>query len=112
MLRARRYIETPMRVHRHLDNTPATPAPHPQGQARLDGAFCDYTKEDKFEFLEKAHKAGVCNIEMESLCFASMCHHANIKGTRVCDVTNCCVIARAKRRMFTIHALTEYTKLY
>ena len=50
------------------------------GQARLDGAFCDYNEDDKFEFLKSAHQQGICNIEMESLCFAAMCHHAKIKG--------------------------------
>ena len=31
-------------------------------------------------FLRKAYDVGVRNIEMESLCFAAMCHHAGIKG--------------------------------
>ena len=56
------------------------------GQARLDGAFCDYTEEDKINFLKKAHSEGVCNIEMESLCFAAMCCHANIKGDLACQL--------------------------
>ncbi|KAK2180534.1 hypothetical protein NP493_439g03023 [Ridgeia piscesae] len=55
-----------------------------EGQARLDGAFCDYTEKDKINFLKRANEEGVCNIEMESLCFAAMCHHANIKGAVVC----------------------------
>lgn len=38
-----------------------------EGQARLDGAICDYTEADKFEFLNLAHSKGVVNIEMESL---------------------------------------------
>ena len=50
------------------------------GQARLDGAFCDYTKEDKMMFLRRIHEKGICNIEMESLCFAAYCHRANIRG--------------------------------
>jgi len=38
------------------------------------------TEEDKMAFLREAFSRGVRNIEMESLCFASMCHHAGIKG--------------------------------
>jgi len=55
-----------------------------EGQGRLDGAFCDYTEEDKMTFLKDMHSKGVRNIEMESLCFAAMCHHAGIKGAVVC----------------------------
>ncbi|XP_074652519.1 uridine phosphorylase 1-like isoform X2 [Tubulanus polymorphus] len=55
-----------------------------EGQGRLDGAFCDYTDEDKMVFLRKAYNHGVRNIEMESLCFAAMTHHAGIKGAVVC----------------------------
>lgn len=50
------------------------------GQARLDGAFCYYLEQDKKEFLQNAYAQGVRNMEMESLCFAAMCHHAQIKG--------------------------------
>ena len=50
------------------------------GQGRLDGAFCDYSEEDKMSFLNEIYEKGVRNIEMESLCFAAMCHHAGIKG--------------------------------
>ena len=38
-----------------------------EGQARLDGAICNYNEDDKMRFLGKAHEAGVVNIEMESL---------------------------------------------
>lgn len=51
------------------------------GQARLDGAFCEYTEEDKMNFLKRAHARGITNIEMESLCFAAMCHRAGVKST-------------------------------
>ena len=50
------------------------------GQGRLDGAFCDYTVQDKLAFLRDIHAKGVKNIEMESLAFAAMCHHARVKG--------------------------------
>lgn len=52
------------------------------GQARLDGAVCEYTEEEKFAFLQHCYDVGIRNIEMESLCFAAMCHQANIKGTQ------------------------------
>ncbi|VDD85125.1 unnamed protein product [Enterobius vermicularis] len=54
------------------------------GQARLDGAFCEYTKKDKFAFLEKLYAEGIRNIEMESTCFAAMTHRAGIKAAIVC----------------------------
>ncbi|XP_031556753.1 uridine phosphorylase 1-like [Actinia tenebrosa] len=55
-----------------------------EGQGRLDGAFCDYTLEDKLIFLDKVHKAGVRNIEMESVCFAAMCNRAGVKAAILC----------------------------
>uniref|UniRef100_A0A914W2C6 Nucleoside phosphorylase domain-containing protein n=1 Tax=Plectus sambesii TaxID=2011161 RepID=A0A914W2C6_9BILA len=55
-----------------------------EGQARLDGAFCEYTIEDKMAFLQKLHSLGVCNIEMESVCFAATLFRANVKGAIVC----------------------------
>jgi len=54
------------------------------GQGRLDGAFCDYTETDKMNYLKSIHKAGVKNIEMESLSFAALTHHAGIKSAVVC----------------------------
>ncbi|KAG8180524.1 hypothetical protein JTE90_007477 [Oedothorax gibbosus] len=55
-----------------------------EGQGRLDGAFCDYTVDDKIAFLKDIHSKGVTNIEMESLAFAAMCHHAGVKGAVIC----------------------------
>ncbi|XP_048237739.1 uridine phosphorylase 1-like [Haliotis rufescens] len=55
-----------------------------EGQARLDGAFCDYTQADKMAFLRRIHDKGIRNIEMESLCFAAYCHRANIRGAVIC----------------------------
>jgi uridine phosphorylase len=54
------------------------------GQGRLDGAFCSFTEEDKMEYLSKIHSAGVVNIEMESLSFAALTHHAGIKSAVIC----------------------------
>lgn len=55
-----------------------------EGQGRLDGAFCTYSKEDKTEFLKKAHSSGVRNIEMESLVFTAFCNRAGIKACVAC----------------------------
>lgn len=55
-----------------------------EGQGRLDGAFCDYNVDDKIAFLRDIHSKGVKNMEMESLAFAAMCHHARAKGAVVC----------------------------
>lgn len=55
-----------------------------EGQGRLDGAFCEFTENDKMEYLTKLHKADVVNIEMESLAFAALTHHAGIQSAVVC----------------------------
>ena len=53
------------------------------GQARIDGAICDHTLEDKIEYLKAAYDAGVRNIEMEGTCLAAMCHKSGIKGWEI-----------------------------
>ena len=50
------------------------------GQARLDGAFCDYEEEDKMAFLLSVKELGVCHIEMDSLGFLALCNHAGVPG--------------------------------
>jgi len=55
-----------------------------EGQGRLDGAFCDYTEQDKFDFLLKLKSLGVVNIEMEATAFAAFCHHAGVQGGVIC----------------------------
>ncbi|XP_056619165.1 uridine phosphorylase 1 isoform X1 [Triplophysa dalaica] len=55
-----------------------------EGQARLDGAFCSYTEEDKQSYLAEAYAAGVRNIEMESSVFAAMCKLSNLRAAVVC----------------------------
>ncbi|XP_065053328.1 uridine phosphorylase 2-like isoform X2 [Rhopilema esculentum] len=55
-----------------------------EGQGRLDGAFCEFSKDAKMDFLKKAYASGVRNIEMESLVVASMCRRAAIKAAIVC----------------------------
>ncbi|KAM3722656.1 Uridine and thymidine phosphorylase [Dirofilaria immitis] len=55
-----------------------------EGQARLDGAFCEYTEQQKFAFLNRLYNLGVRNIEMEGLCFAAMFNRGNIKPAVLC----------------------------
>lgn len=55
-----------------------------EGQARLDGAFCNYTQKEKLEYLQNLSKMGIVNMEMESLAFAAMCTNAGISGAVIC----------------------------
>merc|ERR1711976_178504 len=55
-----------------------------EGQGRIDGAFCNYTLDDKMKYLQHISEMGVKNIEMEASCFAAMTHRAGIKAAIVC----------------------------
>ncbi|XP_015283832.1 PREDICTED: uridine phosphorylase 1-like [Gekko japonicus] len=55
-----------------------------EGQARLDGAICSFTNEEKMNYLKAAYEAGVRNIEMESSVVAAMCNLTGVKGAVVC----------------------------
>ncbi|KAG9468594.1 uridine phosphorylase 1 [Eleutherodactylus coqui] len=55
-----------------------------EGQARLDGAICSYTKEEKTQYLKAAYEAGIRNIEMESSVFAAMCNLSGLRAAVVC----------------------------
>ncbi|CAI4229165.1 unnamed protein product [Auanema sp. JU1783] len=55
-----------------------------EGQMRLDGFFCEYNSEDKFDFLKTIYEKGVRNIEMESTCFSSLTFRAGVKASIVC----------------------------
>lgn len=50
----------------------------------MDGAFCDFTENDKMEYLNKLNAFGVVNIEMEATIFAALTHHAGIRAAIVC----------------------------
>lgn len=54
------------------------------GQGRLDGAFCEFTENDKLDYLNKLLDFGVVNIEMESTIFGALTHHAGIRAAIVC----------------------------
>lgn len=55
-----------------------------EGQGRMDGAFCDFSEAEKMEHLQTLKDNGVVNIEMESLAFAALTHHAGVKAAVVC----------------------------
>lgn len=55
-----------------------------EGQARLDGAICSYTEEEKMQYLKAANEAGIRNIEMESSVFAAMCNISGLRAAVVC----------------------------
>jgi uridine phosphorylase len=55
-----------------------------EGQGRLDGAICQYSLQDKMQFLEKLANKGVCNIEMEALQFAAFTEYMQIPAAVVC----------------------------
>lgn len=50
----------------------------------MDGAFCDFTENDKMEYLGKLRDFGVINIEMECTIFAALTYHAGIRSAIVC----------------------------
>lgn len=54
------------------------------GQGRLDGAFCGYDEEERYNFLKTLHDKGIRNIEMESHTFAAFCNRAGIQGAVMC----------------------------
>ena len=55
-----------------------------EGQGRIDGAACDYTESNKFEFLEKLQSIGVKNIEMEGSVVAGICNSNKIESVMMC----------------------------
>lgn len=56
----------------------------PSGQGRMDGAFCCFNEKEKMAYLEHLRDEGVVNIEMESLAFTALTHHAGIRSAVVC----------------------------
>ncbi|XP_035301908.1 uridine phosphorylase 2 isoform X1 [Cricetulus griseus] len=55
-----------------------------EGQGHLDGALCSFSREKKLDYLKRAYKAGVRNIEMESTVFAAMCGLCGLRAAVVC----------------------------
>lgn len=54
-------------------------------QGRIDGAIVHHTKEQKDQFIRKAHGLGVRNMEMEAPQFASFTKELGIKSAIVCS---------------------------
>lgn len=61
-------------------------SPIVSGQGRVDGAFCNYTAEDKMNYMKHLKENGVKNIEMESTCFTAMTHMAKCRSAVICVV--------------------------
>eukprot|EP01098_Paradermamoeba_levis_P006378 TRINITY_DN2648_c0_g1_i1.p1 TRINITY_DN2648_c0_g1~~TRINITY_DN2648_c0_g1_i1.p1 ORF type:complete len:319 (-),score=81.92 TRINITY_DN2648_c0_g1_i1:123-1016(-) len=57
-----------------------------EGQARTDGSICEYTQEERAEFIKELISHGVANVEMEGSYFLAFCHKMGLKGA-VCCVT-------------------------
>eukprot|EP00051_Salpingoeca_urceolata_P020074 m.298123 g.298123 ORF g.298123 m.298123 type:complete len:330 (-) comp19534_c9_seq1:116-1105(-) len=57
-----------------------------EAQGRLDGAICGFTSQAKMAFLQRAHEAGVKNMEMESSVFAAFCNKLSIRCAVVCAI--------------------------
>ncbi|KAH8234379.1 hypothetical protein KR038_008728, partial [Drosophila bunnanda] len=55
-----------------------------EGQSRLDGAFCEYTPDQKKCYLEELESQDIKNIDMESLAFAALTSRAGLRGAVVC----------------------------
>jgi len=55
-----------------------------ESQARLDGALCDFTEEDRINFLNRCYEAGVRNIEMEGMMFGVFCAQVGVPNAMVC----------------------------
>ena len=56
------------------------------GQARMDGAICEYSQSEQQSYLQKLKEHGVNNIEMECSAMASLCHKAGVRSAIVCVV--------------------------
>jgi len=54
-------------------------------QGRLDGAFCDFSNDEKLGFIQRAHdKHNIKNIEMEASLFLAMCNRARVPCAVAC----------------------------
>lgn len=54
------------------------------GQARTDGAVCEFSEQERLEYLKTLQQVGVINIEMECTLLASLCLKTGIKGAICC----------------------------
>ena len=54
------------------------------GQARMDGAVCEFSEQDRLDYLKTLQQAGVVNIEMECTVLASLCLKTGIRAAICC----------------------------
>ena len=52
----------------------------------MDGAVCDYSEQERLDYLKTLKQADIVNIEMECTALASLCLKTGIKGA-ICCVT-------------------------
>ena len=50
----------------------------------MDGAVCEYSEQERTEYLKTLEQAGIVNIEMECTALASLCLKTGIKGAICC----------------------------
>jgi len=55
-----------------------------ESQGRLDGAICEFTEEDKMNYLKRMSEMGVLNMEMEALVFSALTKKAGIRAAVIC----------------------------
>jgi len=71
----------------HVFGTTMTTDDFYEAQGRCDGAFCDFSKKEQKDFLQKAHiEHKVQNIEMEASTFLAFCRRAQVPGAVVCVI--------------------------
>jgi len=69
----------------HVFGTTMTTDDFYEGQARLDGAFCNYGAKEKKDFMWRAHvDKKVQNIEMEASTFLGFCNRGGVEGCVLC----------------------------
>ena len=56
------------------------------GQARIDGAVCDYSESEQQAYFQELKEKGVNNIEMECSAMAALCHKVGVRCAIVCVV--------------------------
>ena len=55
-----------------------------EAQARMDGAFCDFTENDRMDYLKNCHENhGVRNFEMEATMIMAFCARAKISCAEI-----------------------------
>lgn len=53
-------------------------------QGRMDGPTCNFTKQQRLDFLNLLQSKSILNIEMEAMTFAGLCRQVNVKFAVIC----------------------------